>query len=257
MPANVTKYLPHILLRDTAKPEPYTNPTQGGGSKFLLKSRDRKLHGERLREQLRLIQEQAASLVDQHSAIGVRSDIGLTIQFESDPGYPLKVESLEYRRSGIEVMNVQELGETEKTTFATVHVPKGKLEHFFKMIEDYLNEINKKSQKPKNKKLIESIANIKLASLKAFWADTESFDDIAWFKKSSLGRFHFSNPFCNYCEFTIFLCQKVNNSICLTNIGSFQNNCSCSKGVVFHNCNYKLFFRNSIDELHSLYYYVL
>jgi len=179
MPANSTENLPHILLRDTAKSESYTNPTQGGGRQFLLKTRDRKLHGERLREQLSLIQEQAASLVEQRSAIGVRSDIGLSIQFESDSGYPLKVESLEDQRSGIEVMNVQEVGENEKTTFATVYVPEGKLERFFKMVEGYLNEIDKRSQKPKNKKLIESIANIKLASLKAFWADEESFDDIA------------------------------------------------------------------------------
>lgn len=179
MPDNVTKHLPHILLRGTTEPEPYTNPSRGGGGKFLLKSRDRKLHGEWLREQLSLIQEQAASLVEQRSAIGVRSDIGLSIQFESDPGYPLKVESLEDQRSGIEVMNVQEMGENEKTTFATVYVPEGKLKHFFKIIERYLNEIDKRSKKPKNKKLIESIANIKLASLKAFWADEKSFDDIA------------------------------------------------------------------------------
>ena len=179
MPASERKNFPHILLTDTAKSERYTYPSKGGGE-FRLKIRDRKDHGERLKEQLNLIQQQAQGLVEQRSTIGVRSDFGLYLQFESDPGFPLKLESLEDQRSGIELLVAKEQeGEDKKVATATVYVPEGKLVHLFKIVEKYLAETNKKSGEPKNKKLVESIANIKLASLKAFWTDEEEFDSIA------------------------------------------------------------------------------
>lgn len=179
MPASETRNFPHILLTDTAKAERYTYPGGGGGA-FRLKIRDRKDHGESLKKQLKLIEKLAANLGEQRSAIGVRSDLGFYLQFESDPGFPLKVESLEDQRSGIEVLVAKEQeGENQNVTTATVYIPEGKLVRFFKIVEKYLEETSKRSGKPKNKNLVESIATIKLASLKAFWTDEEEFDNIA------------------------------------------------------------------------------
>ncbi len=177
MPSNNNSQLPHLLLRNTLTREPYTYPGRPRRT-FLLQTRDRKLHGNKLKEQLRLIEKQAVELPGQRSALGVRSDLGLCIQFESDPGYPLQLESLEDQRSGIELLATKQEGDEEKTTYATVYVPEGKLTHFFKIVDSYLKKTTPKSEKPKHQTLVDNIAEIKLASLKAFWVEEGNFDDI-------------------------------------------------------------------------------
>lgn len=55
-------------------------------------------------------------------------------------------------------------------TYATVYVPSGKLGHFEKKIDEYLTRSTLKGN-PKNKPLVESIAEIRLAVLEGFWTD--------------------------------------------------------------------------------------
>jgi hypothetical protein len=56
----------------------------------------------------------------------------LYIQFESPPGVELKLESLEDRRKGIEIVAVQMVRRPDEPAiqFATVFVPDGALKHF-------------------------------------------------------------------------------------------------------------------------------
>lgn len=90
-------------------------------------------------------------------------------EFESftDSPVPLRVESLESSRAGIEVVVVRE---DEGTQRAVVFVPDGQLKYFLRRIEQYLQESTEKGE-PRHKPLIESIGGVRLATLRALWTD--------------------------------------------------------------------------------------
>lgn len=89
---------------------------------------------------------------------------GFYIEFESDPGYDLKVESLKNDRQGIKLVAVSEVAQFEqgeKLIRATVFVPEGKLDYFINKVEQYLAK-DTKTRKPRNRELVESVANIRI-----------------------------------------------------------------------------------------------
>ncbi|MCL5422003.1 MAG: S8 family peptidase [Nitrospirae bacterium] len=109
---------------------------------------------------------------------------GAYIDFVSEPGFDLLTESLESRRSGIRLLNVrQRVGEDgQEQTFATVYVPHDKRGHFLRKITAYSERVTS-SGEPKNKKLINSISDIRTSVLESFWQDDLMFlpgTDIAW-----------------------------------------------------------------------------
>ena len=93
------------------------------------------------------------------------------LDFQSDPKFKLQLESLEIRKSGVELRNSRITGEV---MHATVFVPEGKLGVFVRKIEAYADE-NTKTGRPKNRLLVESISEVRLASLKSFWTDAGEF----------------------------------------------------------------------------------
>jgi hypothetical protein len=96
---------------------------------------------------------------------------GLYVQFESPPDIELKLESLENKPAGVELVAVQAAfrGE-EKVQLATVFVPDGKLTHFVKKFEQYATEVTAKGE-PRNKELVDRIAELRKATLRALWTD--------------------------------------------------------------------------------------
>ena len=63
--------------------------------------------------------------------------LGPQVEFESFPDIELAFESLARERSGIELLNVRQ---EDNRTHATVFVPDGKLDHFERLVRDYLAE---------------------------------------------------------------------------------------------------------------------
>jgi hypothetical protein len=102
---------------------------------------------------------------------------GVYLDFYSEPGFDLILKSLEARRSGIRLLNVTKEGtEAEERTRATVYIPRQKSSYFLRKVNAYANETappRKEGQepKPKNAKLIESIADVRAAVLESFWQD--------------------------------------------------------------------------------------
>ena len=93
------------------------------------------------------------------------------IEFESFPDIDLAFESLARERSGIELLNVRSDG---NRMCATVFVPDGKLVHFENLIRDYLAEKRDSIGRPRdNRWLIDAIREIRAASLRALWTDTD------------------------------------------------------------------------------------
>jgi len=93
---------------------------------------------------------------------------GLYVEFDSLPGFALKLESLSNKPSGIELVTVMRTsGGVER---ATAFVPEGKLNVFLKRVDQYANERTANGER-KNKAFVESVAEIRLATLRALWTD--------------------------------------------------------------------------------------
>ena len=99
----------------------------------------------------------------------MEKDLGLRVEFESFPDIVLAFESLARERSGIELLNVRY---EDNRTLATVFVPDGKLDHFERLIIDYLAEKrDNRGRARDNQRLLDAIRQIRAASLRALWTD--------------------------------------------------------------------------------------
>jgi hypothetical protein len=155
----------HIRIERTPSAEPYIYPRKVVSAEFKCPPRDRTVHAQQLQEQLRGVQAAAAAA---HPGQPVES-YSIAVEFWSDPGFELMLDSLENRQQGIEVACVRKENDI---SVATVYVPPGKMSFFLKRIEKYAAENTKsKKPKPRHRDLVESIANVKLAAVRSFWTD--------------------------------------------------------------------------------------
>ena len=160
----------HFILDGVTETEAYRSPQEGGG-RPTVPERDRERHGGTLLRQLGGLHPQAEAAKEAQRQAGVDEGFGLVIEFASFPDIELAFESLARERSGIELLNVRSDGER---IYATVFVPDGKLVHFESLIHNYLAEKRDSIGRPRdNKRLINAIREIRAASLRALWTDTD------------------------------------------------------------------------------------
>jgi hypothetical protein len=173
MPPDNVRLHPHIFDPNAATSQEFRTPRPGRGSAPSLQSRDRAQHAARLLRQLEDVEEAAEDRIAEQKAQGVDAGNGIYLQFDSEPGFDLKFESLDFAPSGIELCAVRRAA--NNLTQATVFVPEGKLSFFLKRISAYRDEDTapKKdgSTKPKNKDLVDSISSIRIAALEGLWTD--------------------------------------------------------------------------------------
>ena len=157
----------HFILEGVTETEPYRS--SAGGGRPSIPARDRARHGAALQRQIDELRFEAASAREAQEAAGIEEGPGLRVEFESFPDIELAFESLARERSGIELLNVRhEDGRTD----ATVFVPDGKLDHFEKLIRDYLGKKRDSAGRARdNRRLIDAIQQIRAASLRALWTD--------------------------------------------------------------------------------------
>ena len=149
----------HFILEGVTGTEAYRSPPRGGG-RPAVPTQVRARHSKALRRQIDEVRSQAA---------GMEEGLGLQVEFESFPDVELAFESLARERQGIELLNVQH---ENRRTSATVFVPDGKLDHFENLIRDYLAEKQDSIGRARdNRKLIDAIRNIRVATLRALWTD--------------------------------------------------------------------------------------
>ena len=173
--------LPHLLVSQTAWTELYSTPKLGRGPSLKIPGRNRQQHAQRLFEKLTRVRKESEVLQQQRTAFGVDAQAGIYLEFESEPEFDLKFESLEASKQGIELLSVKRVGEK---TLATVFVPEGKLTHFERLLTSYRDR-QSPTGKPKNRDLIEGISDIHLAVLDALWTDSREIlpvteDPIWW-----------------------------------------------------------------------------
>jgi hypothetical protein len=164
--------LPHLIIPIKAQNERFKTPKKGGSGEVELPTREREAHAHKLIVQLEQLKLKERGLIDEQRAHGIETG-GIQIEFLSDPGLTLKLESLEFQQRGIELCSTHQ--NDEGATTATVFIPEGKIDYFLKKIIDYKEKNTKPREdgtvSPKNQDLVESIADIKLAVLDALWTD--------------------------------------------------------------------------------------
>ncbi len=158
----------HILLPNTATVEQYTSPKGGPRGPFKIPPRNRISHSAHLLRQLEEACQESIRLSQEGKAFGVTAEDGIYLSFESDPGFELKLDSLESAQSGIELLSVRKIDERQ---WATVFVPAGQLKHFVKKVEDFRDKSTSITQNPKNQPLVGSISDIRIATLESLWTD--------------------------------------------------------------------------------------
>jgi len=176
MPDTQGEQFRHILIPVPGRSESFTTPRKGG-QRLALPDRVRQTHARKLQRELEEIRRGAEEMRGERQAAGRATDFGLILEFISDPGFALKVESLDRRQSKIQLLNVRPEsvpgpgGQKRTVTKATVRVPYGKLDRLAAIIKAYRSKESKKSGKPRNEELVAGIAEIRMAALEAFWTE--------------------------------------------------------------------------------------
>jgi hypothetical protein len=157
----------HIFLQNPPHSSRFKNPRRGAAGP-RIPERDRARHSAYLKGKL----EAAWAEAEQRQAIVHVERDGVYLDFVSDPGADLVLKSLEYRRSGIRLLNVRREDEGGgQITKATVYVPHLRRGYFLRKITKYAEEEASRSGKPKNQNLINSISDIRRSVLESFWQD--------------------------------------------------------------------------------------
>lgn len=162
----VRSNLPHLLLPIPGVAEPFQ--TKGAGGKSLAPTHvpDRESHARMLLAQLEPIVAAAAEAARRDDL--PKDEVGVYVEVVGRAGEPLIADSLE--RGDIELLAVRRRGDT---TLATLFVPSGSKDKLGKAVESYRTKIDSRSMAgdPIYRKLVEGIAEIRLAFLRELWAD--------------------------------------------------------------------------------------
>jgi hypothetical protein len=164
---------PHIFLQQPAHTEPYMPPPSGGGGKPPPVPASRQAHVQSLQQQFVSAEQQAATRRQQQPTVVVDGAVdGIHLTFQSFPDIELAIESLDPKRGKVhpELLSVHERPDPSgPITIATVFVPDGSLGHFLNRLQQYAETVS--DTKPKNANLIDRIASVQLASIRALWTD--------------------------------------------------------------------------------------
>lgn len=175
----------HIFLDNSGEAIGYT-PRLTPGPESRIPERNRKGHAEKLRNQLNAAWSETAKYVAERTAVALPVKDGAYLEVIGSSGYDLATKSLEDRKSGIRLLNSRQVSSTDaselRETRATVYIPAGKEHMLLDKIKKYESE-ETSTGKPKNQKLINSIEDIRIAMLAAFWQDDYRLmpqDDPVW-----------------------------------------------------------------------------
>ena len=197
------KNKPHIKFEGNTTTDIFKTTVLGRGSKYIEKPNDRYIHGNNL---LQKINEIKIFFDNSETNASLIKDDSVYIEFTSDWGYKLSFDSFD--KSGFQLLNINEetrlIESIEEYKYSLVVLAnESDVSNFIKKIEVYLNENFIKTDKltkekidtgePKNKKLLNNINDLKIATLKSFWVDAPEIafpienENIwweVWFRKS-------------------------------------------------------------------------
>lgn len=173
---------PHLIIKGNTTSNKFKSTASSGGKKEIFKQVDRLLHGQNLLQKIESIKKNVS--LSEIKGTELIKDNSVYIEFSSDWGYKLYFESFD--TSGFRLLNIKENkrisnGVEEYMYSLVVQADEGCISKFIHKIENYIKNNNTKTDKitkekivtdtPENKKLLNNINDIKIASLKSFWVD--------------------------------------------------------------------------------------
>lgn len=165
----------HLVVQALPTAEAYTPHQRKISPPTFERPADRNRHAAALQKALVAADQDAKASRDAQTVVVHGAEPGIYIQFDSPPGVELKIDSLEHKGKGIEVVAVRSASPGPQQPLvqrATVFVPDGQLKHFVTRLEQYANEQTEKGE-PRHKEAIDRIAALRRATLRALWTDAE------------------------------------------------------------------------------------
>lgn len=153
----------NIFLENTDHSILFSGKKGRGGSKYPQRE-NHQLHAQYIRSKLLECYKESEA---QKQVAAIQYKKGIYLEFLGAANYDLASKSLENISQGIRLLNIQ-TDDATNTIKALVFIPAGKEGYFLKKIEAYENELTEKGS-PKNKPIISSIDDIRLAILESFW----------------------------------------------------------------------------------------
>jgi hypothetical protein len=234
--------LSHIKFDGFTTALDYKYPKSSNGKVYDQIERNRATHGGYLLEKANRIKQyfEIENLELQYDGL-IKDDV-IYVEFTSEWGYKLSFDSFDKNgvKDGDKIFNILNVKE-EAATFEGKEIyryslvvlvnEKGILE-FIKKINEYLNKNHIKTDRitkekidtgnPKNKKILNNIGSIELATLKSFWVDEPEIpfpsedEDVwweVWFRKKVLDNNQLDNVLNNL---TILGCKIGLSTLTLT-----------------------------------------
>lgn len=177
--------LRHLDFSGRANRRHYT-AKGGGGGRFELVPRNRAAHAQKLRQELQVVQTEAARVRLTGELAAYEDAAGIDIEIRGVPGRPLKLESLDSPKLGIVLKNTrlelvpQAGADPLPIIVATVFVRDGKLSSFIDRVNAYAA-----AAKRDNMPLIANIESIALAAIGAYWTSKHplpELDENVWWE---------------------------------------------------------------------------
>lgn len=156
--------LDHLRVMDSAEARPFRSTLTV--KKPPVPPRDRTTHGQRLLQQFAALTRQEEEISQLRTQMNLPRQ-GMSIVLEISPKGFLDYKTLEWRREGIEVLNVSE---GEASDLVVVFVPDGHLTAFVNRISEYVEQ-DTRFNKPKNAALVNVIENVRRAAFDELWTD--------------------------------------------------------------------------------------
>jgi len=157
--------LKNIFLSNTSTTNAFS--AKGMATKKIPKFKNPNVHANYIRKRLN---EEYARSKEQKKSAAIKYKKGTYLQFEGSPGYDLKIDSLNNQKMGIKLLNIQQkkVNGDKNVQQATVYIPDGKENYFLNKVNDFFEKTTVKGL-PRNSDLINSINDINLAMVDAFW----------------------------------------------------------------------------------------
>jgi hypothetical protein len=163
---------PHLFVDGRVTAEDYSRRAGGGGGQETAAPADRAGHARRLITALQQADEAARQRRGAARTLVPDAVLGVYVSFESFPGLELALTSLDPQRGQqhpeLRSVHLQDT-QAGPVQVATVFIPDGKLGTFVRAFEQY--ESTASDAKPKNWNMVDRVAEIAAATVRALWTD--------------------------------------------------------------------------------------
>lgn len=155
---------PHLIVNGFVTSEEFRSRRTGRNP--IIPQQDRVAHGERLLSRYADLVKQFEGWRAQ-SETPITEDVGIYVEIISAPNCELRLDSLDTSRD-FKLRLCRKEGEQE---VGVIFIPESRRHVFREKLEQYLNPEMDSTGGPRNRNLVDCIAEIRLADLRSFWTD--------------------------------------------------------------------------------------